>query len=198
MAQMYGAGVTIPASGDGIQLPDGSIVTGKALDAYNQAYSQNLDVGGAKDAALGSMLADKVTDLRQQIQAGLISDDNGDLTKQLNVATAALESKDAYYVHGIAELLPAGVTRLSGDGLAPLNLTDAMLHPDDNSSFGASAYFDTNQPGATGTGVYSVAFRGTTNLTDALNDYQQATGQFSQQYQDAANIAQKIIDSQAA
>jgi len=152
-----------------------------------QNPSGKYDIDSALDAALGAGIAERITELRKQIASDNSIDLDGSLTKQLNVATNALLSKDSYYANGLSGLLPAGVTRLfSGTELSPLHITARMLQPNDGSGYMAGAYRDDNR------NIYIIANKGTVNSVDWQNNIQQTVGAYSQQYEDAQNIARLI------
>lgn len=177
----------------GMCIVDGSDLTGKPLRAYGQALVQNPgDFTSARDAALGAAIAEQITTLRAQIVAGTIRDPDGSFSHQLNVATDALLGKDSYYKNGIPELLPVGVQRLwTNSELAPLNINNEMLQPKDGSGYMAGAYYDANRS------TYVIANKGTASLPDWKTDGGQAFGFKTQQYEDAANIAEAISISVA-
>ena len=104
----------------------------------------------------------------------------------ISALTAALVSKDVYYDYSIPELLPRGVTRITGDAdlLSHLGLSsDLLVNPE--SGFFAGAY----QLGDSGN--YLIANRGTefTEENDWFASLYQGLGQFSAQYDQAMRVA---------
>lgn len=109
------------------------------------------------------------------------------------VYNSLLASADSYFVGGISELIPRGYYRMPASELARVGLSAQDLR-DDRSGYFAAIYRNRD------TGHYLVANRGSENGEDALdwgNNHQQDWALGSAQYQQAIDVAQKMMASGA-
>ncbi|MHB8387860.1 lipase family protein, partial [Metallibacterium sp.] len=184
----------------------GSTLSGNATAAFWSALDQGTAAGGTPlDAATGAwQIAGLVpiTARVNQMSAKLATMSPLDtryypLQAEITALTTALISQDVYFNQSIPQILPNGITRLSSEGLAQSKLgsvlTASMLS-DPTSGFFSAVYADKG-PLSPLDQNFIIADRGTQGGLlgpDWRNNFEQGFGLDSQQYDEAAKVAQAI------
>lgn len=162
-------------------------------EAYWQALTQeqlNAWKGSGVDPFASATAVARLVGIRQQLDTKMESIGSMDpasaerLIEQRNLLTAALISKDVYFDHSIAQLLPKGVERISDDVSLrkEMGISNSML-VDEISGYYAAAYRVD--------GRYVIANRGTEmhEINDWIANLMQGTGAVGDQYELALRLA---------
>ena len=183
----------------------GSTLSGNATAAFWNAFGQSAQAGSTPlDAAQSGWQVAGLVPVKarvDQLSGTLATMSPLDtryypLQAEITALTTALISQDVYFNQSIPQILPNGITRLSNSQLAmsPLSALTPSLLSNAHSGFFAAVYADKG-PLSPLDRNYIIADRGTQGglwAPDWKNNLQQFIGADSQQYDEAAKVANAV------